>query len=242
MEQTKPKNIYQKLIEVRKAVPYLQKTESGNQYKYVGSSGVLTAVRGELDKQGLLLIPRVKSVKVTGDTVEKTDNYGTKHTTTWFTELTMEYTWINADNPEEKIVCEWYGQGVDIAGEKGVGKALTYAEKYFLLKFFNIATDTDDPDKYQELGNNELHINHEPKLISKPAGDTITEKQAKRLFAIAKGNQDLVRNTIGKYGYERTSEIKKAEYENICNEISDNVKMQIYDDIPFMGDAGGGEN
>ena len=32
---------------------------------------------------------------------------------------------------------------VDIAGEKGVGKALTYGKKYFLLKFFNIATDKD---------------------------------------------------------------------------------------------------
>ena len=40
----------------------------------------------------------------------------------------------------------FYGQGVDISGEKGVGKALTYAEKYFLLKFFNIPTDEADPD------------------------------------------------------------------------------------------------
>jgi hypothetical protein len=44
----------------------------------------------------------------------------------------------------------FYAQGVDIAGEKGVGKALTYGEKYFLLKTFNIATDKDDPDAFQE--------------------------------------------------------------------------------------------
>ena len=35
-------------------------------------------------------------------------------------------------------------------GEKGVGKALTYAEKYFMLKFFNIPTDKDDPDSFQK--------------------------------------------------------------------------------------------
>jgi len=29
-------NIYQKLLEVRKTVPYLQKTASGAQYKYTG--------------------------------------------------------------------------------------------------------------------------------------------------------------------------------------------------------------
>jgi len=64
------------------------------------------------------------------------------------TELTVEFVWVNADNPEETIVCPWYGQGLD-TGEKGVGKALTYAEKYFLLKFFNIPTDEDDPDGAQ---------------------------------------------------------------------------------------------
>jgi len=44
----------------------------------------------------------------------------------------------------------WYAQGIDLAGEKGPGKALTYAEKYFLLKFFNIATSADDPDTFQK--------------------------------------------------------------------------------------------
>lgn len=40
-------------------------------------------------------------------------------------------TWINIHNPSEIVACSWYSQGVDIEGEKGVGKALTYAEKYF---------------------------------------------------------------------------------------------------------------
>jgi hypothetical protein len=62
----------------------------------------------------------------------------------------MVMTWINADDPKEIIECIWYAQGVDIAGEKGVGKALTYAEKTFMLKFFNIPTDKDDPDSFQQ--------------------------------------------------------------------------------------------
>ena len=33
--------------------------------------------------------------------------------------------------------------------EKGLGSALTYAERYFLLKFFHIATDEDDIDNEQ---------------------------------------------------------------------------------------------
>jgi hypothetical protein len=144
-------NIYQKLIEVRKAVPYLQKEANGPQYKYVSSSQVLAALKAKMDDLHLLLIPRVTSHHVTEQTVENKDKYNNiKKTTTYFTELDVLMTWVDADNPEEKIECPWYGQGVDIAGEKGVGKALTYAEKYFMLKFFNIPTDKDDPDSFQE--------------------------------------------------------------------------------------------
>ncbi len=142
-------NVYQKLIEVRKSVPYLQKENSGSQYKYVSSSQTLSSLREKLDEHNLLLIPEVISTNVLTETVEKADG---KKTTTYFTELTMQFTWVNAEKPDEKIVCPWYGQGVDIAGEKGVGKALTYAEKYFMLKFFNIATDKDDPDSFQSKG------------------------------------------------------------------------------------------
>jgi hypothetical protein len=144
-------NIYQKLIEVRKAVPYLKKEAHGKQYSYTGSSQVLASVREKMDELGLLLIPRITGKEITESQIEFKDDNGnvTKRTTTYFTELIMTMTWVNAENPEETIECPWYGQGVDIAGEKGVGKALTYAEKYFILKQFNIATDKDDPDAFQ---------------------------------------------------------------------------------------------
>lgn len=59
--------------------------------------------------------------------------------------MTVDMCWHDCESGEELCV-PWYGQGVDLAGEKGVGKALTYAEKYFLLKFFHVATKKDDPD------------------------------------------------------------------------------------------------
>ena len=143
-------NIYQKLIEVRKVAPYLQKENQSTQYKYVSSSQVLLTLKAKMDELQLLLIPKITGHNVITETVEYVDGYQGKErpkkTTTYFTELEMEFTWVNAENPEETITCPWYGQGVDIAGEKGVGKALTYAEKYFMLKFFNIATNKDDPD------------------------------------------------------------------------------------------------
>jgi hypothetical protein len=142
-------NIYEKLLEVRKAVPFLKKEAQGHQYKYVSSSQVLQSLREAMDEQKLLLIVKVTDSKVTPETVEYMDGNKQKKTTTYFTELFVEFTWVNAEKPDEVIVCPWYGQGVDTAGERGVGKALTYAEKYFLLKSFNVATDKDDPDANQ---------------------------------------------------------------------------------------------
>lgn len=140
-------NIYEKLIEVRKIVPYLQKNNSGYEFKYVSSSQALGAVRAKMDELGLLLIPNV--VEATHSELLRRKNAKGNDTVELLTELRIEYTWLNCENPEEKITIPWYAQGIDTAGEKGVGKALTYAEKYFILKFFNIATDKDDPDSFQ---------------------------------------------------------------------------------------------
>ncbi|WP_028609202.1 ERF family protein [Paenibacillus harenae] len=143
-------NIYQKLIEVRKAVPFLQKDASGGQYKYNSSSQVIAAVRAKLDEMGLLLITELVSHNLLSETIEFVDKDKPKKTTTYFTEVDLLMTWVNAEKPDEQIKIPWYAQGVDIAGEKGVGKALTYGEKTFMLKQFNIATDQMDVDAFQQ--------------------------------------------------------------------------------------------
>jgi hypothetical protein len=142
MADEKPMNIYQKLIEVRKCCNYLKKDAQGFNFQYVSSSQTLGTLRDKMNDMGLLLIPRVIDYEVRD---HKTDKG--KHN--YFSIFKMTFTWVNADNPEEIIVCEWTGHGLDDA-EKGVGKAVTYAEKYFFLKFFNIPTDKEDPDSFQE--------------------------------------------------------------------------------------------
>ncbi len=58
---------------------------------------------------------------------------------------------------------------------------------------------------------------------------TISKAQAKRMFALAKGNSELVKAVIEAKGYEATSDIKKTEYEEICNEIEEKVQAQEKD-------------
>lgn len=144
-------NIYQKLIEIRKSVPYLKKEATSGSgsfgYNYTSSSQVLGAVRQKMDEINVLLVTRIVDKRI--NTREKQNSKGGV-AITYELELDLEFTWINADNPDETIVVQWFGAGVDTGDSaKSLGKALTYAEKYFMLKEFNIATDNDDPDFFQ---------------------------------------------------------------------------------------------
>jgi len=167
----KPKglSLTQKLLEVRKSVDYLQKSSKGSQFNYTSSSQVLSAVRTKMNELGLLLTPHVTHAEVR-------ENLTKSGTAVYFTELVMTMEWEDTDSGEIKAI-PWYAQGVDLAGEKGVGKALTYAEKYFILKQFNIPTDKDDPDAFQEK--NAPAIDLKTKLI----GDV---KNAKTYTDVAK--------------------------------------------------------
>lgn len=148
-------NIYEKLLEIKKTVEYLKKENAGVQYNFVSSSQVIGAIRNKMNELQVLLVPQVESANFT-DIARGTNSKG-KETVDILTELLMCFQWVNVENPAEVISVKWYGQGYDTNGEKGVGKAYTYAEKYFLLKFFNIPTDKDDPDAFQEKSESKIN-------------------------------------------------------------------------------------
>lgn len=67
------------------------------------------------------------------------------------TSVTLKIKFVNIDAPEDFVEIEAVGQAVD-AGDKGPGKAVSYAFKYGLLKMFCVETkeDTDDDASPQE--------------------------------------------------------------------------------------------
>ena len=59
-----------------------------------------------------------------------------------------------------------------------------------------------------------------------PATDqdgTITKPQAKRMFAIAQGNADLVRAILEAHGYNSSGDVPKTKYDEICSEIEKEI-------------------
>lgn len=141
------KNLYQKLVEIRKNLTYLQKGASGQKGKYVDGATVLSTIRPMIDEAGLLLIPNVLNTEITNVTVvEGSEN---KEKVKQIIKSDMLYTWINADNPSEKLEVQFACVGMQLDISMAFGSALTYSERYFLLKFFNIPTDKDDPETFE---------------------------------------------------------------------------------------------
>lgn len=133
-------NLHEKLLAIQMAVDGVIKDGKNlsDKYDFASDENVLDQFRPLMDEHKLLLIPLVTAAQIH----EGTTKSGTSR---YLTELTMTMVWHDVESGE-RLEVPWYAQGVDLAGEKGVGKALTYAEKYFLLKFFHVATKKDDPD------------------------------------------------------------------------------------------------
>lgn len=172
--KTNEKNLFQKLIEVKKAVAYIQKDASsgggGFSYKYASGSNVLLKVNEILNKEGVILKTEVvKSTYMPIEIEVRRNNQPTKKTEYLYS-LEMLMTWVNADNPEEKDENHWAGYGCN-GEEKGFGSALTYAERYFMLKYFNIPTDDMDPDKI--IKDQDDKNGQDKKNGTKPAGTPV---------------------------------------------------------------------
>lgn len=106
-------------------------------YNFIKDTQVSGVIRPRMARLGLMLIPDVLSE----EWVEtKTSRGGTSYVT----KLHVQFTIIDAESGD-MIIGSAYGYGDD-AGDKGANKALTAAEKYFLLKLFQIGGEDLEDD------------------------------------------------------------------------------------------------
>ena len=55
---------------------------------------------------------------------------------------------------------------------------------------------------------------------------TISKAQARRMFALAKGNTDIVRSVLDTFGYKNSTDVKKTEYDKVCEAIEEMVRIK----------------
>lgn len=141
-----PLNIYEKMLKIQSELGIVEKllevsTGKGS-YKAVSERDIIDNVKPLEKKYGIYSYPYSREIVESG-TVERT--YKETVTKSFFIRAKVTYRFVNTENPREYIDMEAYGDGID-TGDKAPGKAVTYADKYALMKAYKISTG-DDPDK-----------------------------------------------------------------------------------------------
>lgn len=175
-------NLYQKLAKIRKQLEVIQKDSAGYGYKYVSEAEILSKLSVQMTKHDLLLIPRIipQTAKFEKWDMEQTNKKAKDGQTEKKCEVIvggdMMFTWVNASDPTETLDVPWYFTGQQADASQAFGSGLTYCTRYFLLKFFNIATVEDDPDNWRTKQKN----------AEKEEGTLLSRELTKQVDEIAK--------------------------------------------------------
>ncbi|MGX0437543.1 ERF superfamily protein [Staphylococcus hominis] len=191
-EEKQELNLFQKIADVKANIDGFTKDAKSYNYSYVSGSQVLHRIRNKMIENNLLLVPKTSEENYKQIDVTRFNKKAGREITTseFIVETKLTYVWINADKPEEQFEVTFYAVGQQDDVSKAHGTALTYAERYFLMKFFNIPTDEDDADakekqeKYskpnvQKVGELKQDIFSFIDLM-KERGREITEEQVKK--------------------------------------------------------------
>ena len=152
----KTMNLFQKLLEIQKVVVGLGKDSKSFGYQYVSGSKVLEHIKPMMNELGIILKQEVLDIENTRQ------DYSTKNglKSEILTKAIMRFTWVDCETGEKDE--NMFAANGQNDWEKGLGSALTYAERYFLLKYFHISTDEDDID----------NPNRKPIEVTKPTTTT----------------------------------------------------------------------
>ena len=201
MSKEKSLNIYQRINAVMKTVAYIEKGEKkvNGQYRFVSHDQVTGMLHKPLAENGIVMVPTVTGHEINGNR----------------TEMKVSVRFVNMDEPTDFVEVSYIGYGID-AGDKGPGKAISYATKYALLKMFCLETG-DDPD--QDASS--VHV---------PAATLSNEQvyELERLFnKFSDEKKEQLKNAIKtRFNSPNFAEIPKESFDRIKSYMNSEVKKQ----------------
>ena len=213
-----------------------------NAYKAVSEAAMLNLIKPLFKKHKLIIFPIDGAIQDHVMVWDKTNYDGkAEKSLRAMTELKVMYRILDTETKEFQDVVG-FGNGSD-PQDKGAGKAFTYSLKNALSKSFMLFSgeDTDNehsddigrkpqnpPQDNKPVGND----NHQPDTqqgSKNDSSDLISDAQAKRLYAIAKGNIDLIKKVLKSHNYVESKLVKKSDYQKICEEIEHPIKESKID-------------
>ena len=207
-------------------------------YKAVSEGAILSAVKPLEEKHGVFSYPC--SREIVSQEVIRSQVDG-KERLTFFERIRTVYRFVDLDDGSSCDVVS-FGDGID-AGDKSVGKAMTYSDKYALMKAYKIETG-DDPDKQESVPiyTKAQPIDPAPAIVPKMSGnDPASDKQKnylRGLLARKNMNEAYIYNTLKKGVDELTVHEAGQMIEVVgkCSPVVASRKEETYDDeddLPF---------
>lgn len=218
-------NIYEKMSAITTEITAVAKNLNvgwgKNSYKAVGEADVLAAVKPIEAKYKVYSYPYSREIAESGIlTTVKTDGTESKQQ---FMRVVTVYRFVDMEKPEDYIDITTYGDGVD-SQDKAPGKAMTYADKYALLKAYKIITGDDPDQNYSEelkskkskaaaaAGKDPATLNVENELI--------TEKDMAILRALFEKNSVKEEYVCKLYNVKSLDQFTAAKYANAVKNIA----------------------
>jgi hypothetical protein len=223
-------NIYEKMSLITNAIKTVGKNldvgNGKNKYKGVDESDVLTAVKPIEFQFRVYSYPCARK-PLESQILETENQYGKKYSK--FIRLETTYRFVNIDKPEEYIDITTYGDGVD-PQDKAPGKAMTYADKYALLKGYKIRTGEDTDAEMSQQGRfisteeyyTQVPPHEEPDPVQQP--DLISEMNARVLIQMCENHGKDVQAMCAHYGVKSVLEMSDAQFTEIVQMFDRNDK------------------
>ena len=185
--ETKTLNLYQKLGVIQDAIKGLSKDAKSHNYGYVSGNKLLSFIKPLMDDNHLLLKTEVISIDNDRQDYQIWNKYDKVFVpkSEILSKVMMRFTWIDTDTGDKDE--NLFGANGQNGWDKGVGSALTYGERYFLMKYFHVQTDADDID------NPEIRPEEDAKPLKKDLPPLTKEGYE---YLLEMGNDDEIRTAL----------------------------------------------
>ena len=190
-------NIYEKLAAITAELNVVAKNlkvgEGRNTYKAVGEADVLAAVKPMEAKYKVYSYPCSRQI-VDNDVItsKKVYNGQESEVSKFFMRVETTYRFVNLADPKAYCDITTYGGPLD-SGAKAPGKAMTYGDKYALLKAYKIITGDDQDQTASEetkINRSFKHVEYKCENCGAPIEDYFDGKDTIPAAALAKRSKE----------------------------------------------------